>query len=542
MPPKPPAKPKARATDDDIDDLFKDIDDEAPVKKPAAKSKAALKAKPDEDDDADILAELEDQLGEAPAISRPQTPRVKEKLAKRPASEKAGSDDKTSTAARKSVDSSRDYHSSFTPSASSSDVHDVDKRDTAPAAAAPAAAGSSWWGGILASATATASAAMKQAEEAARQLQQSEEAKKWATQVQSNVGAIRGFVGEEIRHRALPTFSDILHTLAPPIASHERLSIHVTHDIVGYPSLDPLVYSVFSRVMAQVEGGDLVVIQRGQENTAGRPRSSSQLFASSDPSTYGWRDGPWWRAVDSPRNLRAVRGLPEGTKLCRVSAEAYADEYYSAHGGLELARQRAIQPVSEDNPVRSSDLFLALQAITIKSDEGELFNASTATAASAKGKEESDDDDEESDEDDEKEDTADKEQIVFAVYVLDPVHDISFHAVSQAVPAEWLRWMDAAPPLTPASSGGDDPDGDAAGFLGRIPEEIRDVVESGGVDPREWVAEWLEELLNLSVGVVAQRYVARRMGVGIGGLGKGKRRTETVVQDGGGEAARAGLI
>jgi hypothetical protein len=28
------------------------------------------------------------------------------------------------------------------------------------------------------------------------------------------------------------------------------------------------------------------------------------------------------------------------------------------------------------------------------------------------------------------------------------------------------------------------------------------------------VAEWLEESLSLAVGVVAQRYVARRMGVG----------------------------
>jgi hypothetical protein len=36
----------------------------------------------------------------------------------------------------------------------------------------------------------------------------------------------------------------------------------------------------------------------------------------------------------------------------------------------------------------------------------------------------------------------------------------------------------------------------------------------GGVDPRDWVAEWLEESLSLAVGVVAQRYVARRMGVG----------------------------
>lgn len=59
-----------------------------------------------------------------------------------------------------------------------------------------------------------------------------------------------------------------------------------------------------------------------------------------------------------------------------------------------------------------------------------------------------------------------------------------------------------------------------------------------GVDPREWVAEWLEETLSLTVGVVAQRYVARRMGVGEGGIGRGKRREE-VVESGGGEAARA---
>ena len=47
--------------------------------------------------------------------------------------------------------------------------------------------------------------------------------------------------GDDLRHRALPTFAEIMHTLAPPISSHERLLIHITHDIVGYPSLDPLI-------------------------------------------------------------------------------------------------------------------------------------------------------------------------------------------------------------------------------------------------------------------------------------------------------------
>jgi len=37
--------------------------------------------------------------------------------------------------------------------------------------------------------------------------------------------------------------------------------------MVGYPSMDPLIHGIFSRVMSRVEGGDLLVMRRGQENT-----------------------------------------------------------------------------------------------------------------------------------------------------------------------------------------------------------------------------------------------------------------------------------
>ena len=77
---------------------------------------------------------------------------------------------------------------------------------------------------------------------------------------------------------------------------------------------------------------------------------------------------------------------------------------------------------------------------------------------------------------------------------------------------------------------------------GQLPQEIVEIIDAGGVDPREWVAEWVEEILTLGTGVVAQRYVARRMGVGEGGIGKGKARQEEIMSDGGGEAARAGLF
>jgi Family of unknown function (DUF5427) len=78
-------------------------------------------------------------------------------------------------------------------------------------------------------------------------------------------------------------------------------------------------------------------------------------------------------------------------------------------------------------------------------------------------------------------------EIIFAfvLYLLDPVHQIEFNTVSQGFPAEWLRWQDDQ-------------------------EEVADAV-----------SEWLEDGLKLSVAVVAQSYVAKRMGIG-----EGRRREE----------------
>ncbi|KAI1103651.1 maintenance of telomere capping protein 1 [Jackrogersella minutella] len=526
------AKRSKASTDDNIDDLFEGIGDDNKGKKTTNKSKPAASKKRGNKLEQE-LAELENELGgEEPA--RPHTPRVKETASKAsikrtntatpPPGAPRHSEDKPSNIARKSVDSTRSLHASFTPSATSSDLQDAEKKGSVEQTA-PAAGGGGWWGGLFATASATANAAMKQAEAAYKEIQQNEEAKKWADQVKGNVGALKG-LGDGIRHRALPTFANILHTLAPPISSHERLLIHITHDIVGYPSLDPLIYGVFSRVMSQVEGGDLLVVQRGRENTA--RRSSDAAFYKGSSSSAGWRDGPWWRQVDSPRDLGTVKGLVEGTKLCRVSAESYAHDYFAASGGVTEAQKRALEPVSEENPVRTSDIFLAVQPITLDADPA-LFTGSTAGEAEKEASAVADN-------------TVADTHVAFAIYVLDPIHDIVYSTVSQHIPAKWIRWLDAPAPLTPSSADEGDEQQPAAPEELNVPDEIREIVETGGVDPREWVAEWVEEALSLSVGVVAQRYVARRMGVGEGGLGKGKQKVEALVLEGGGEAARAGLI
>lgn len=317
-----------------------------------------------------------------------------------------------------------------------------------------------------------------------------------------------------MRSRALPTFTNILHTLAPPISSHERLQIHITHDIVGYPSLDPLIYATFSRVMAQVEGGDLLVIQRGYESSPRRSSDSGGFTSSQSISNSGWSDGPWWRQTsEKARNLGAVKGLVEGTKLSKVSAESYSSEYFSTRGGLEEAAKQATEDLSESNPIRSSDIFLAIQAIS-HSLPTDLFGDSAQLPPDTEAVEPQ---------------SEPKDLISFAIYLHDPVHGITFSTLTQTLPEKWISWLDSSPaPASPAS----DPS------FSDLPSEIAEIIRSGGVDPREWVAEWVEELLALGVGVVAQRYVARRMGVGEGGIGRGKKR-EWVVESGGGEAARA---
>ena len=256
--------------------------------------------------------------------------------------------------------------------------------------------------------------------------------------------------------------------------------------------------------MAQVEGGDLMVIQRGQESTQRRGEDAGFTGSSSS----GWSDGPWWRQVTEARNLGAVKGPVEGTKLSKVSAESYATDYFAPRGGLEEAAKQATEVLSESNPVRSSDIFLAIQAISQTSSKY-LFGGPASQPKSEEGVVEPEEE---------------EELISFAIYLHDPIHGITFNTVTQTLPQKWTEWLDASATSESAESG--------------LPDEIAEIVNTGGVDPREWVAEWVEEVLSLGVGVVAQRYVARRMGVGLGGIGRGKARQEAL-ESGGGEAARA---
>ncbi|OQE21255.1 hypothetical protein PENSTE_c012G03772 [Penicillium steckii] len=507
MPPKG-AKPTSDELLAQFDNLGVDQSQSASKPAPAPAAPTSDNAKAAQED---ILTELDDLATKRPS-SGTGTPRLsidKPRSSTRSPRPSATIERTSEDKARQSEDTGRSSRTGAKPEPPKQEPEDASQQQQAE--------GGGWWGGIFATASATATAAMKQAEAAVKEIQNNEEAQRWAQQMKGNVGALRDF-GGELRSMAIPTFTNLIHTLAPPISSHERLQIHVTHDLSGYPGVDPLVYAVFSRVMAQVEGGDLLVIQRGQESSPKRGLDVGGYISSA-----GWGDGPWWRTVTpgTPRTINAIPGTIEASKLARASAESYATEYFSSRGGIEEAAKHASEILSESNPVRNSDIFLSIQAIT-QTVSTDLFQAGASgekpTTPGAVDTPET------------------EEEISFALYLHDPIHGIAFHTISQAVPQKWIEWLDASAPAV------ENPDAeDAEVPRAVVPEAIAEIVESGGVDPREWAAEWIEETLSLATGVIAQRYVARRMGVGEGGVGKGKMKAEqaTTVESGAGEAARA---
>ena len=187
-------KSKAAPTDDELNKLLEGIEDEAqtPVKGASKSTKAASSQS-----EQDLLAELEN-LGAQQPPSRPHTPRIQSvkraTTATPPPGSSRNSEEKAS-GPRKSAESTRSYHTSFTPSATSSDLQEAERK--APVAqpaepvepAASTSSGGGWWGGIFA----TASAAVKTAEAAVKEIQHNEEAKRWAEQVKGNIGVLQGF-------------------------------------------------------------------------------------------------------------------------------------------------------------------------------------------------------------------------------------------------------------------------------------------------------------------------------------------------------------
>jgi hypothetical protein len=170
----------------------------APSSTPSKSSSKPSKQAALQNDPLAELSELEN-LAKAKPLSRPNTPKLGVNRTRSPIRRDAhtppssgsgrNSEDKPRALAlpRKSGESARSFHQGLTPA-----PEEPADENRAPEPEQQQQQGGGWWGGIFA----TASAAVKQAEAAVKEIQQNEEAQKWAQQVRGNVGALRG-LGKE---------------------------------------------------------------------------------------------------------------------------------------------------------------------------------------------------------------------------------------------------------------------------------------------------------------------------------------------------------
>ncbi|RPB22922.1 hypothetical protein L211DRAFT_839291 [Terfezia boudieri ATCC MYA-4762] len=494
---------------DVLDDLFAGIAAPSPstsaIPTPTSTGTSATNPAKSE---KDLLAELDLLTADRPTTSRPTTSRpstprgtIRKSLeSRRPNIQGYGIN--TNLTRRDSNDVNSRQQTPVDPAPPTFAVTNPGGISTPPASSTPSrspqpqpqpqqeSGGGGWWGSIFTTATTALTTAQNTLTTTHLQdhlpLLPSEQAQKWRSQASTLLTSAQ----TELRSRALPTLSNFLHQIAPPIASHEQLRIHITHDIRNYPSIDTIVYGVFDRVMQQVEGGDLLVVQKGKESKA---RSSLA------GGVTGWASGPWYKTSETRCiNPLTTGTIEDGVKIARVAAEGYALEYTSSP--TYIADQGSSNP---NNPTRKSDIFLSIQPIAYSAPE---YLIPLPPASTPDNPTTGEDEDVEA-------------LITFALHLYDPTHAIAYSTVSQSIPSRWFNWIDSPAYMVHA--------------------DIAAIVEEGGVDPREWVAEWVEETLGLAVGVLAQRYVARRMNVGAGIAGRKGKEREVVSTSGGGEVAKA---
>ncbi|CED84988.1 Maintenance of telomere capping protein 1, Mtc1 [Phaffia rhodozyma] len=237
----------------------------------------------------------------------------------------------------------------------------------------------------------------------ARAGQAVEEGRKWGGSLLS--GLVKG-VGqvdlEKLRHDLVVAsqsgFSTLLATIAPPISEHEVIEIWLSHEMFGYDGVEGVVYRSLSKILEQVEGGELIV-NRGKTDPV--PRSNS----------------------GKERDLNAIQGMAVASKVAEAGLKELIDGHVS----------KPNQPTAIGLPVTVSPVFLRIQPVLAPlpyaepsiislspspsgpSAEGEVPPAVTPIS------------------------TPNPDHLSFIVLLSDQAHGLRSSTVSQAVPGGWLN-------------------------------------------------------------------------------------------------------
>ncbi|KAI0639157.1 maintenance of telomere capping protein 1 [Trametes polyzona] len=260
-------------------------------------------------------------------------------------------------------------------------------RQDAQGTSSASSAGGWGWGSVWSTASSALQQAKSVVDEQVKNLPKNEQARKWGEGVLEYAKAAQlDKLSQDFKRVGLSTLTDILNVVAPPISEHEVIQVWLSHDMQGYEGIESLVYRALSRIMEQVEGGDLVV-NRGDES---RPKETA----------------------DTKRDLNAVEGYDAALKL----AQANLEELMKRNAKPEQTPSSSVQ-----NPTTYSYVYLRVQPFTTTYALPQLHADSDAAAASA---------------------PTSQSSLQFLICLSDPHHNMIHSTVTQSVPTKWLDLWD----------------------------------------------------------------------------------------------------
>ncbi|KAI0757250.1 maintenance of telomere capping protein 1 [Daedaleopsis nitida] len=249
------------------------------------------------------------------------------------------------------------------------------------------ASGGWGWGNVWSTASTAFQQAKSVVDEQVKNLPKNEQARKWGEGVLEYAKSAQlEKLSQDFRRVGLSTLTDILNAVAPPISEHEVIQVWLSHDMQGYDGIESLVYRALSRIMEQVEGGDLVV-NRGDES---RPKD----------------------ATDTKRELNPAEGYAAALKL----AQANLEEMMKRNAQPEQAPAPAS---SAQNPTTYSYVYLRVQPFATTYESPQLPSAGDSAPS----------------------EVSSHSTLQFLICLSDPNHNLIHSTVTQAVPRNGWTYL-----------------------------------------------------------------------------------------------------
>lgn len=270
----------------------------------------------------------------------------------------------------------------------------------------------------------------------------------------------------------------------------ELLNILLIYDLNNLNYLDKLCFEKFNKVMNQVEGGIKVSVNNfNHKNEINNNEISKKV------------------------QLNMFNGkIIDGEKLCFANLDSSIKDYIKI---LQLEEEsKKIDENENENEstnnnndhnekikeINKSNLFISIQPITTNKNDEE--NSTTA---------------------DEKNrnnepifiESNNSNSFSFTLILKDITNDITIITKTQSFPLKWSRWLSGDIKEFKSLFNNEDED------EGKNEQENKDENNNEeeddnnniGIEPSEWVKDWIKDGLSLSFAVLAQEYVVKRMGI-----------------------------